>query len=59
MSHTDEWKSSSFCADGACAQVKTSGETVSVRSTTEPDTVVVFTIAEWEALKAGIRNGEF
>jgi hypothetical protein len=59
MSEATEWRRSSFCADGACAEIKIDGDTVSLRSTNRPDAAVELTRAEWEAVKQAVLNGEF
>jgi hypothetical protein len=59
MSEAMEWRRSSFCADGTCAEIKIDGDVVLLRSTIRPESTVEFTLAEWAALKAAVVNGEF
>ncbi|MGK5682622.1 DUF397 domain-containing protein [Actinoplanes sp. URMC 104] len=59
MTETSEWRRSSFCSDAACAEIKVEDDTVAVRSTRRPEATVEFTRAEWEAVKAAIKNDEF
>jgi hypothetical protein len=59
MREATEWRRSSFCADGSCAEVKIDGDVVLLRSTVRPRSTVEFTLAEWKALKLALVNGEF
>ena len=49
-----DWTRSTFCGDSACVEWDERDGFVDVRNSTEPDTVVQFTSAEWAAFKAGI-----
>src|SRR5690242_375741 len=56
------WHKSTFSSDGSgnCVEVALLGETVLVRNSRHPGGVVLsFTLAEWGAFLAGVRNGEF
>ena len=53
------WRKSSFCQSGECAEVAADDGEIAVRSTRAPADIVRFTTAEWHALVAGIRAGEF
>jgi hypothetical protein len=74
MATVSGWRRSSYCTGGECAEVRWVradcsanscpevahvGDTVQVRSSREPDVVVVFDAGEWAALEAGIKAGEF
>jgi hypothetical protein len=52
------WRKSSYCENGACAEVARVGDEVLLRSTRAPDDIVRLTAAEWEALVRGIQAGE-
>jgi len=53
------WRLSSFCSNGACAEIKDNGDTVVLRNSERPEFTVELTRAEWEAFKQGIVAGEF
>jgi hypothetical protein len=53
------WERSTFCANGTCGEVATSGDDVYLRSSERPAEIIRLTSDEWAALKAGIQNGEF
>jgi hypothetical protein len=59
MSEAPKWRRSSFCSDGACAEIKVDGESVSLRTTNRPESTIELTRIEWEAVKKAILNGEF
>jgi hypothetical protein len=59
MGETAEWRRSSFCTDSACAEIKVDGDSIHLRSTNRPESVVELTRSEWEALKKAVRDGEF
>jgi Domain of unknown function (DUF397) len=53
------WRKSSFCVQGECAEVAYKNGMVLLRSSLAPRAVVKYTPAEFQALKLGIRAGEF
>jgi Domain of unknown function (DUF397) len=53
------WRKSTFCQSGECAEVAADDGEIAIRSTRAPSDVVRFTVAEWQALIAGIKAGEF
>ncbi|WP_305784286.1 DUF397 domain-containing protein [Symbioplanes lichenis] len=53
------WQRSKDCADSACAEVAEAGDTVHLRNSAQPEVVVTYSRAEWEALKRGIAAGQF
>ena len=59
MSDSTEWLRSSYCADGACAEIKIDGGIVALRNSQRPESKIELTKAEWEALKRGIVAEEF
>ena len=59
MTESTSWRRSSFCSEGACAEIKVDEETVSLRNSKRPESTIELTKAEWEALKKGIVAGEF
>jgi len=59
MSESTSWRRSSFCSDGACAEVKVDDDTVFLRNSERPESTIELTGAEWEALKKGIVAGDF
>jgi hypothetical protein len=54
-----EWRRSSFCQSGECAEVLADEAVILVRSSRNPDLVVELTLEEWGAFADGIRAGEF
>jgi predicted secreted Zn-dependent protease len=57
---TDEWRTSSFCGNGACVQVAVDGDAVQVRDSKDPGgPVLTFTRDEWRAFTRGMRAHEF
>ena len=59
MNEAIEWRRSSFCSNGTCAEINVDGDTVLLRNSTRPDVVIKLTAAEWDALKNAVLNGEF
>ena len=60
--HRDEfeWRRSSRCADGACAEVMDDGAGgVLLRSSLHQEVVVRLTVDEWSAFRAGVKRGDF
>jgi hypothetical protein len=53
------WRSSSYCAGGECIEVAVVDDAVLIRASASPDHVIRIAKAEWNALMAGIRSGEF
>jgi len=53
------WRKSSFCAGGECAQIARSHEMVLMRSTLAPRAVVRYTPEEFRALRLAFQNHEF
>jgi hypothetical protein len=53
------WRKSSFCQQGECAELAREGDEILLRSTRAPGQVVRLTTAEWQALVRGIRAHEF
>lgn len=54
------WRKATGSSDGNCVEVAMSGSAVGVRDSKAPaDGVLVFDVAEWQALVAGIRSGKF
>ncbi len=54
-----QWRKSSFCAAGECAEVSKQGDLIVLRNSTVPGAEVRYSVAEWQALVAGLRGGEF
>ncbi|SHM95793.1 DUF397 domain-containing protein [Cryptosporangium aurantiacum] len=56
-----EWLRSSRSADddGPTVEVAFVGDQIAVRDSTDPDAVLLFTQAEWDAFLAGVNGGEF
>lgn len=59
MDHSQVWRSSSTCADGACVQVAMSGDEVLVRNSRQPSVITRHSRAEWDEFLAGVVRGEF
>jgi Domain of unknown function (DUF397) len=54
------WRRSSTCNGGACVELATLGETITLRSSTDPaGTVLTFSRDEWEHFVAAIMGGLF
>ena len=57
------WVKSSFCDSGGCAEVAHSPalDRVYLRDSKNPNerNHLVFTLAEWDAFVAGVKDGEF
>jgi hypothetical protein len=53
------WHKSSFCQNGECAEVAARDGEILLRSSREPERVIRFTTAEWQALVKGVQAGEF
>jgi hypothetical protein len=57
-----DYKISSFCNMGGCVEVgQLAGGSVAVRDSKDPErrASLVFTVEEWSAFVAGVKNGEF
>jgi hypothetical protein len=56
-----KWRRSSRCdnSSGNCVEVGTEGNTVQVRDSKHPGTVLEFTREEWAAHIEGVKLGEF
>jgi hypothetical protein len=54
-----DWRRSSFCAAGECAEIAKDGEMIVMRSSNAPRVVVRFTADEFRALKQAFQSGEF
>jgi hypothetical protein len=53
------WRRSRFCQGGECAEVTRLGDTIFLRGSADPATVVRLSAAEWQAFAQGVRSGEF
>lgn len=54
------WRRSSASSQGECVEVAFSEQLVLVRQSRNPTGAMLsFTLAEWAAFLAGVRNGEF
>ena len=55
------WLTSSACTSGNCVQVRPmdGGETVAVRDSKRPDTVLFYSAREWNDFLDGVANGDF
>jgi uncharacterized protein DUF397 len=53
------WERSSFCSNGACAEVASDGEFVYLRNNREPDKVIKLDLGEWTAFRAAVQAGQF
>lgn len=52
------FKKSSKCGNATCVAVEIT-DIVSVKNTTDPERVIVFTLDEWRAFIEGAKNNEF
>lgn len=57
----DDFVKSSHCVypPGGCVEVATKDGTVAVRDAKNPEHILVFSKAEWNAFVAGVKSGEF
>ena len=54
------WRRSGRCDSATCVEVAVDGDRVGVRDSKDPDGAVLwFSVEEWTAFLAGVRNGEF
>jgi hypothetical protein len=54
-----EWRRSSFCTGGECAEIGFKGGFVQIRNNQQPGTVVRLTPEEFHALQLAVRRHEF
>jgi hypothetical protein len=57
-----DFRISSFCSGGGCVEVgQLPGGPVAVRDSKDPErrTALQFSVEEWSAFVAGVKNGEF
>jgi hypothetical protein len=54
-----QWRRSTACEAGTCAEVKFDGDDVLLRSSLNPDATIRLTAEEWRVFRAGIVAGEF
>lgn len=54
-----DWRRSSFCVQGECAEVTRKDDMILFRSSLAPRTVVRYTPEEFRALRLGMQAGEF
>jgi len=53
------WRKPERCASGNCFEVARADGQVLVRNSTRPDEILSFTVEEWEAFVAGVKEGDF
>ena len=54
------WRTSTFCSNGACVEIADSPEGIMLRDSKNPDVApFVFTRDEWSAFVKGVQAGEF
>ena len=54
------WRKSTASGGGNCVEVSFAGAAVVMRNSRNPEgSVLRFTLSEWEAFLAGVRDGEF
>jgi Domain of unknown function (DUF397) len=58
-SKSADWRRSSYCAAGECAEIAKDGDVVLMRSTNAPRVVVKYTPEEFRALRQAFQSGEF
>jgi hypothetical protein len=56
--HGRTWRRSTHCADSACIEVRTTADTVIVRSTTNPGAALTLDAEQWADLLDSIKAGE-
>jgi len=54
-----QWHKARRCTSGNCVEVAQADGAVLVRNSTSPDEVLSFTVEEWEAFVAGVKEGDF
>jgi Domain of unknown function (DUF397) len=56
----EPWRTSSFSDSGTCVEIAKVDDHIAVRHSRNTDgTVLIFTVEEWRAFVAGVREGEF
>lgn len=53
------WHAGRACEAGQCVEIAALGETVMVRSSIKPDSILKVTRAEWQEFLAGAKEGLF
>ena len=53
-----KWRKSSFCGDTGCVYAKSEGSDILIRTSEDVRTMRI-PGKDWEALIAGVKNGEF
>jgi hypothetical protein len=53
------WRRSTFCANGECAEIAKEDGLILMRSSLDPHTVIKYTTEEFRALRLGFQSGEF
>lgn len=53
------WRKSSFCAAGECLEIAQKDESILLRNSRLPRTVIQVTAEEWQAFSKALATGEF
>lgn len=53
------WLKSSFCANGECVEVTRKGDLVLMRSSNEPQTIVSYSLEDWQLFLQRVKSGHF
>ena len=54
-----QWRRSSRCASGNCIEVAESADGFLIRDSKNPEHVLTFSVAEWDAFTNGVKAGDF
>nr|WP_221379758.1 DUF397 domain-containing protein [Actinoplanes polyasparticus] len=54
-----QWRKARRCTGGNCVEVARTDGAVLMRNSTSPDEILSFTVEEWEAFVAGVKEGDF
>ena len=54
------WRKSSYSSDGACVETAATRDSIYMRDSKDRNgPILTFSLTEWKAFLAGVRNGEF
>ncbi len=53
------WMRSERCENGACVEVKFTGDVIAIRSSTDPETMITFGPGAWRDFIVKIKSGAF
>ena len=54
-----DWRRSRSCTAGNCVEVAVLGESVAIRDSKNPGSVLLYSASEWREFITGAKNGDF